>query len=105
MRRILINHAEARGALKRGGGRQRVPLDAAEPAAAQPNDLLALDRALQTLAEHDERKANVVEMRYFGGMTVEMVAQVLDVSRSTVEADWRLARAWLSNELDGGTDG
>lgn len=104
MRRVLINYAESRRAQKRGGGQQPVSLDAspvqvASPAATDLEDLLALDAALTRLAELDDRPARVVECRFFGGMTVEETASVLDISSATVKRDWTLARAWLNREL------
>lgn len=104
MRRVLINYAESRRALKRGGGQQPVSLDAspmqvASPTATDLDDLLTLDAALKRLAELDDRQARVVECRFFGGMTVEETASVLDISPATVKRDWTLARAWLNREL------
>ena len=87
---------------KRGGGGYKVPLDenmAATPAADV--DLLVLDRALEALAVVDERKSRVIEMRFFGGMTVEETAEALRVSTDTVKRDWRLAKLWLLREMDG----
>lgn len=101
MRNLLINHANARDAQKRGGGANRLQLSTTfTPAEAEEQlDALDLEEALTELARLDARKAQVVEMRFLGGMTVEEIAHVLNVSVSTVEADWRLARAWLSSEL------
>lgn len=104
MRRVLINYAEGRRAQKRGGGQPPVSLDAspvqvASPTATDLNDLLALDAALKRLSELDARQARVVECRFFGGMTVEETASVLDISPATVKRDWTLARAWLNREL------
>lgn len=99
MRRILVDHARKRN-LKRGRGRQRVSLDEISVIEHIPStDLVALDDALQALTERDPRKARVVEMRYFGGLTVEEVASVLGVSAITVMRDWRMAKAWLYREL------
>jgi len=106
MRQILINHAHKRRALKRGAGVGRLTLGAGDGALAAmdlTSDLIALDEARDRLSERDERKARVVEARFFGGMTVEEVATALGISVSTVESDWRLARAWLSTELGGDT--
>ncbi len=102
MRRILVDHARARHAEKRGGLAARVTFDEAllvtdEP----PQDLLALDEALEALARFDERKSRVVEMRFFGGLSVEETASVLKVSPDTVIRDWRLAKAWLRGEMRG----
>lgn len=104
MRQILIDHARARNAVKRGGGAERLTIDAViEPAARSsgvaPLDLLALDDALARLDRVDPRQARVVELRVFAGLTVAEVAAVLDVSHRTVEQDWTMARAWLSREL------
>jgi RNA polymerase sigma factor (TIGR02999 family) len=102
MRRILINHAEARNAQKRGGAWRRVPLVGgigADPAHARDEQLLALDRALTRLAELSERQCQVVECRYFAGMSVEETGAGLDISPATVKRDWTLARAWLHREL------
>jgi len=95
MRGILADHARKRRAAKRGGGWDRVPLsDVATP--GSDVDLLALDDALTELARLNERQARVVEYRYFGGMTIPEVAEALGVAKSTVDEDWRMARAWLS---------
>jgi RNA polymerase sigma factor (TIGR02999 family) len=101
MRRILIDRARRRGTARRGYGWNRVELDAgSEPASANGiEDLLALDEALVRLAGLNERHARVVEMRFFGGLTVEEVAAALGVTTRTVELDWRAARAWLKAEL------
>jgi RNA polymerase sigma factor (TIGR02999 family) len=100
MRHVLIDHARARLASKRGGGQARVSLhESMDGGADWDADVLALDEALNRLAELDERKARVVELRFLGGLSVEEVAHLLEVSKSTVEADWRYARAWLSREL------
>ena len=101
MRRILVDAARARKKLKRGGDVIQVSLDEAlvvsnEPAA----DLVALDDALTTLAAFDERKSKVVELRFFGGLTVEETAEVLKVSVMTVMRDWALAKVWLLRELE-----
>lgn len=103
MRRVLIDHARTRAVQKRGGGGIRVPLDeqmGSSPAA--DFDLLDLDRALEALADVDARKVQVIEMRFFGGMTVEETAEALHVSTDTVKRDWRLAKLWLLRELEGG---
>ena len=103
MREILIEHARGRGARKRGGGAVRLTLDDATAAVAAPDvDVLALDEALQRLACLDERHARVVELRYFGGLSVEETAAALDLSPATVKRAWTLARAWLYRELAGG---
>lgn len=104
MRQILVNHAERRATAKRGGGLRRLTLEAALTPAPQPEvDLLALDAAIARLSQLSERMARVVELRYFGGLSVDEVAHVLRVSKRTVEGDWKTARAWLARELgDGG---
>jgi RNA polymerase sigma factor (TIGR02999 family) len=103
MRRILVDFARARRNLKRGGGAQPVSLD--EGLAVMPvgvTDLLALDEALGQLAALSPRQGRVVELRYFGGLSEEEVAEVLEVSPRTVRNDWSLARAWLRRELQRG---
>ena len=100
MRRVLVDFARSRQYQKRGGGVMKVSLDEARGVSTERGqDLVALDEALTTLSAIDERKARVIEMRFFGGLTVEETAAVLDVSRETVLRDWRLARAWLMQEL------
>lgn len=100
MRHILVDNARARQAQKRGGGLVQVSLADAQPLDLQrdPN-LVALDEALSTLAEIDPRKARVIELRFFGGLTVDETAEVLEVSPDTVMRDWRLAKSWLLREL------
>ncbi|HEX7173986.1 MAG TPA: sigma-70 family RNA polymerase sigma factor [Pyrinomonadaceae bacterium] len=100
MRRILVDFARDRQYLKRGGGALRVSLaEAASFSVGRDEDLVALDEALTALAEMDRRKARVVEMRFFGGLSVREVAEVLNVSEETVMRDWRLAKVWLLREL------
>lgn len=102
MRRIMVDHARQRQALKRGGGAIRVTLDeAAAVTQDRAAELLALDEALEKLAAFDSRKAHVVEMRYFGGLTMEEIADVLKVHVNTVTRDWTAARAWLLAALNG----
>jgi RNA polymerase sigma factor (TIGR02999 family) len=102
MRQILVDHARRRGAGKRGSGVIDVTLDEAlVPAKAQNGDLLALDQALSKLAAFDERKCRVVEMRYFGGCTVEETAEALGVSTITVIRETRVAEAWLRRSMLG----
>ncbi len=102
MREILIEHARARSARKRGGGAVRLTLDDLVAPVPSPSiDVLALDEALQRLARLDERHARVVELRYFGGLSVEETAAALELSPATVKRDWTLARAWLFRELAG----
>ena len=102
MRRILVEHAR-RHNLKRGGGVQHVSLeDAALVGADRAMDLVALNEAMNALSQIDPRKVQVVEMRFFGGLSIEETAEVLRVSPETVRRDWRTARAWLYRELSGG---
>lgn len=102
MRHILLDAARKRGAAKRGGNAPRVNLDEVPDLASnRGNQLIALDEALTRLGEVDARKARVVEMRFFAGLTVEETAAVLAVSEDTVLRDWRLSRAWLLAELSG----
>jgi len=102
MRRIMVDHARQRQALKRGGGALRVTLDeCAAVTETRADELLALDEALEKLAAFDERKAQVVEMRYFGGLTMEEIADVLKLHVNTVTRDWTAARAWLFAALSG----
>src|SRR5688572_18494367 len=104
MRRVLVDHARSLGYRKRGGGAQRVTLDEGLVASPDPGlDVLALDRALDALAELDARKSKVIELRFFGGLSVEETAEVLHVSPDTVKRDWRLAKLWLLRELEGET--
>jgi RNA polymerase sigma-70 factor (ECF subfamily) len=102
MRQILIERARARAALKRGGGQPRVTFDESLPAAAagRPIDLLAIDAALERLAALDADQARIVELRFFGGLTIEETAEAMQSSPATVKRHWALARAWLARELD-----
>ncbi len=103
MRRVLIDHARRKRADKRGGERTREPLDqVTEVMEEVSSDLLAVDEALEKLSEIDERMAQVVEVRFFGGLTVEETARVMGVSPGTVKNDWTLAKAWLKAEVTGG---
>jgi RNA polymerase sigma-70 factor (ECF subfamily) len=108
MRRVLIDHARNRGRFKRGGSDQRVTLEGLEEALAGSgldlDELVSLDRALTKLGELDPREAQVVELRYFAGMSAEEVAGALDISERTVRSDFSHARAWLKNELTHGLD-
>ena len=100
MRRILVDHARARRSRKRGGLAARVTFDEGLVAAGEPTpDLVALDDALEALAAFDERKSRVVELRFFGGFTVDETASALNVSPDTVMRDWRLAKAWLQRAM------
>jgi RNA polymerase sigma factor (TIGR02999 family) len=102
MRRILVDYARAQNYAKRGGGLPQVALDdAPELAAERAPDLVSLDDALNALSRIDERKSRVIELRFFGGLSVEETAEVLKVSPDTVMRDWRLAKAWLLRELSG----
>ncbi len=102
MRRILVDHARARRAQKRGGGGARVTFDEALVVTDEPHqNVVALDDALEALAAFDERKSRVVELRFFGGLSVDETASVLKVSPDTVMRDWRLAKAWLQQEMRG----
>ena len=100
MRRILVDFARARRSRKRGSGAKALPLEESLAVQGQPGaDLVALDDALNALATADPRKSRVVELRFFGGLSVEETAEVLKVSPETVKRDWKLARAWLLREL------
>jgi RNA polymerase sigma factor (TIGR02999 family) len=100
MRQILVDHARTKNAGKRGGGVPRVPLDSvAEVSASNPESFLDLDRALTRLEEKDARRARIIEMRFFGGLTAEESAVLLEVSPETVRRDLRLGQAWLQREM------
>src|SRR5262245_47453572 len=100
MRRILVDYARSRNCAKRGGAAQHVSLqEAAVFSKERAPDLVALDEALSALARIDERKSRVVELRFFGGLSVEETAEILDVSPETVMRDWRIAKSWLLHEL------
>ncbi len=102
MRRVLVDHARSRGYQKRGGGAERVVIEEARFIAAEPAlDVVELDRALEAFAAVDARRSQVVELRFFGGLTTEETAEVLHVSAETVKRDWRLAKLWLLRELKG----
>jgi RNA polymerase sigma factor (TIGR02999 family) len=104
MRHILVDYARARQRLKRGSGVAELPLHDAE-VGAQPrvDELLAVHSALENLTALDPRKAKVFELRYFGGMSVDEAAEVLNVSAATVARDWRMAKAWLWREIRDGS--
>jgi RNA polymerase sigma factor (TIGR02999 family) len=105
IRRILVDHARARGYAKRGGDAVRVPLDdELVGAPALGIEVLALDAALRSLSQIDARKGRVVELRYFGGLSVEETAEVLGISPETAKRDWRMAKTWLFSELTGKKD-
>jgi RNA polymerase sigma-70 factor (ECF subfamily) len=100
MRRILVDFARSRRSRKRGGEGFRLPLDETLIISSEPRaDLLALDDALKALAVIDERKSRVIELRFFGGLSVQETAEVVKVSEETVKRDWRLAKAWLIREF------
>jgi RNA polymerase sigma factor (TIGR02999 family) len=102
MRRILLNHARDRVAGKRGGNAQHVELDDALILTKEKSaELIALDEALERLAKFDKTKSLIVELRYFGGMTIEETAEALGIAPVTVSVNWRLARAWLAREIHG----
>lgn len=103
MRRILVNHARDRSAEKRGGVQERISLSLIDTPSEEPDvDLIALEEALDRLTALDERKAKVVELRFYGGLKTDEVAEVLGISRATVEREWSFARAWLFDALDAG---
>jgi RNA polymerase sigma factor (TIGR02999 family) len=101
MRRILVDYAKARHREKRGGAGENLPLEEATlvVAAERSIDLVALDEALERLAELDERQERIVELRYFSGLTIEETAEVLRLSPATVKSDWTIAKAWLKREI------
>lgn len=102
MRRILVNHARDRAAAKRPGGRDRVSLSLVDLSSGAPDvDLIALEEALDKLAANDARKARVVELKFFGGLTADEIAEVMEISRATVEREWSFARAWLYDAIEG----
>ena len=105
MRRVLVDHARSKGYQKRGGGAVRVTLADDAVVGQRDEDLVALDEAIQALATVDSRKAQVVEMRFFGGLSVEETAGVLQVSAETVKRDWRFAKVWLLRRLRALDDG
>src|SRR5262249_12701212 len=102
MRRILVDHARARLAAKRGGGRDRTPLsDLVDSNEQTPEDLIAIDEALTKLSQVDAQKHRIVELRFFAGLTAEETAEVMDISLRTVHRDWRFSKAWLFREIAG----
>lgn len=107
MRRVLVDHARIRGAKKRGSGRVALSLEHAGALLADDGaeDLLLIDNALERLAEANPRAAQVVERRFFAGLTLDETAESLGLSKKTVQRDWTLARAWLQKEIDGGSGG
>jgi RNA polymerase sigma factor (TIGR02999 family) len=103
MRRVLVNHARDRIADKRGGGAEHVPLTVAGDFGAPEVGVLDLHQALERLADLDQRKGRIVELKFFGGLTMDEIAQTLGVSRATVEREWKFSRAWLHREVSGGS--
>ena len=104
MRRILLNHARDRAVQKRGGGAEKVSLeDAGFLSAEKSRELIALDEALKNLAKIDALKSRIVELRYFGGLSIQETAEVLKISPASVSKHWQLARAWLRREIMGET--
>src|SRR5689334_12318463 len=102
MRRILVDHARGRAALKRGGGAEAVSLSLVEAPSGRPEvELIALEQALERLTALDARKAQVVELKFFGGLTSGEIAEVMGISDATVEREWAFARAWLYTAIDG----
>lgn len=108
IRRVLVDHARAVNAAKRGGGAQKILLED-QPEASSPAEniaeVLALHEALERLAAFDQQQERIVELRYFAGLSIEETAEVLGVSAATVKRDWVMARAWLARELKGGGSG
>jgi RNA polymerase sigma factor (TIGR02999 family) len=103
MRRILVEQARHKQSAKGGGKRQRVPLEGEQLAAPSRDiDLVALDEALHRLASHDSRKAELVKLRFFAGMTIRQAAAALGIAESTADADWAYAKSWLRVELSDG---
>lgn len=106
MRRVLLDHAKARGCAKRGGGRKRVDFDAPIDLGkdGDDTDYEAIDAALQRLEQHDPRMAQVVRLRFYAGLSIGEIAQILQLSSRTVKSDWAFARAWLGRELAGAAE-
>ena len=102
MRRILVDHARQHQAVKRGGsGQQRVSITSVEKIVKQPEvDLLALNEALDELAKMDPQQSRIVELKFFGGLSIDEIAEVLGIGHATVERDWKMARAWLRRQLE-----
>jgi len=102
MRRILVDHARKRNAAKRGGAHLTLLVDeTVEPSSQRELDLIALDDALKALAELDERQSRIVELRFFGGLSIDDTSRILDISPATVKREWSTARAWLHEEISG----
>lgn len=102
MRRILVDHARQRQAVKRGGAdQQRLSITSAETVIKQPEiDLLSLNEAMDELAQMDPQQSRIVELKFFGGLSIEEIAEVLSIGHATVERDWKMARAWLRKQLE-----
>ena len=104
MRQVLVNHAYTKMANKRGGGQIKLSLDDVDPAVAEEaEEVLAVHEALMRLQQFDARKSRVVELRYFGGMSIQETAEALSISTVTVTREWKAARAWLARELGMGS--
>lgn len=103
MRQVLVDHARGKQALKRGGGWDKISINTNIGAAdgSRDLDIIALDEALRKLSAQDERTGRVIELRFFGGLTIAQTAETLGVSHGTVEADWSFGRAWLKQRLEG----
>lgn len=100
MRRVLLDYARTQGRDKRGGGAEHIALSNAPPLPDEKAaEIVALDEALRELEKQDARKSRIVELRYFGGYTVDAVAEILNVPKTTIEREWNMARAWLQREL------
>ncbi len=105
MRRLLVDYARSRGAEKRGGDRVRIQVDALDQAGSAPQDLIEIDELLEQLAQEDARMAQVVELKFFGGLTNAEIGDVLGVHERTVKRDWQVARAWLYSRVTRRPDG
>jgi RNA polymerase sigma-70 factor, ECF subfamily len=105
MRHILVDHARTRNYAKRGGGASKLPLDEASALTERrAAELIALDDALRDLARLDERRSQIIELRFFGGLSLEETAEVMNISPSTVQREWRAARAWLHHTMENKSD-
>lgn len=105
MRQVLVNHQRDRARIKRGGGKRKLPIDEVDAAFPEPDvDLLCLDEALERLERIDPRKVEVVQLRFFAGLSVEETAGVVGISTAQVKRDWALAKAWLARELEDGDE-
>src|SRR5262249_50509325 len=105
MRNILVDHARTHLAAKRGGGQRRLQLEEIADLACEPEiDLIVLDDALNSLAAIDPQQSRIIELRYFGGLTIEETAEVLHISPATVKREWNIAKAWLMREMERRSD-